>query len=355
MRSLLRADWYGASATQWLIAAAALGGVYLALALLRAVLVRRLGTLAARTTTDWDDLALQIVERTRWYFLLLVATYAATRVVSVPGDLGRILRAVAVLVVLVQAGVWGNGIIGFAADRYARQRAAADVGARTTIQAVGYAGRFVLWALLVVTALQNFGINVTALVTGLGVGGIAVALAVQNILGDLFAALAIVIDKPFVVGDSIQVDNISGTIEHLGLKTTRIRSVNGEQIVISNADLLKSRIRNFKRMEQRRAVFHLDLAFDTSPDKLAAIPAMVRHVIEAQPLAQFDRSHLLSIVDTGLRIESVYFVLDPDYNRYADIQQTITLELLRRFREQGIELAAPARALLSPGSGNFPP
>jgi small-conductance mechanosensitive channel len=344
--NLLERGWYGASATQWLIAAATLGGVYIALALLRRVLLRRLGTLAARTTTDWDDLAVQIVERTRWYFMLLVATYAATRVVPAPGELARVMRALAVLVVLVQAGVWGNGIIGFGADHYARQRAVTDVGTRTTIQAVGFAGRFVLWALLIVTALQNFGINVTALVTGLGVGGIAVALAVQNILGDLFAALSIVIDKPFVVGDSIQVDNISGTIEHLGLKTTRIRSVTGEQIVISNADLLKSRIRNFKRMAQRRATFNLDLAFDTPPDKLATVPAMVRQVIEAQPLAQFDRSHLMSIADTGLRVESAYFVLDPDYNKYADIQQTINLELLRRLGEQRVELAAPSRTVL---------
>src|SRR5688500_5000528 len=138
-------NWYGATVTQWLIAAATLGGVYVALALLRGLLVRRLGTLAARTTTDWDDLAVQLVDRTRWYFLLLVAMYAATRVVPAPGELARVFRALAVLVVLVQAGVWGNGIIGFGADHYSRKRAAADGGTRATIQAVGYAGRFVLW------------------------------------------------------------------------------------------------------------------------------------------------------------------------------------------------------------------
>jgi len=343
--NLLIGDWYGASATQWLIAALTLGGVYVALALLRRILVRRFGALAARTTTDWDDLAVQIVDRTRWYFLFLVATYAATRVVSPPGELARVLRALAVLVVLVQTGIWGNGIIGFATDHYARLRATGDVGTRATIQALGYAGRFVLWTLLIVTALQNFGINVTAVITGLGIGGIAVALALQNILGDLFAALSIVLDKPFVVGDAIQVDNVSGTIEHLGLKTTRIRSVSGEQIVISNTDLLKSRIRNFKRMEQRRAAFHLDFAFDTPPDKLAAIPAMVRQVVEAQPKVQFDRSHLLSIAETGLRVETVYIVLDADYNTYADIQQAINLELLRRLQKERIEFAAPAKSV----------
>jgi small-conductance mechanosensitive channel len=342
--NFLNRDWYGAPARQWLLALGLLVGVFLVLALLRRVLVRRVGMLAARTTTDWDDLVVQLVERTRWYFLLAVATYAATRVVPVFGDLARVLRALAVLVVLVQAGVWGNGIIGFAAGHYVRQRAV-DSGARATIQALGYAGRFVLWSLLIVTALQNFGINVTALVTGLGVGGIAIALAVQNILGDLFAALAIVLDKPFVVGDSVQVDTVNGTIEHVGLKTTRIRSVSGEQIIIANADLLKSRIRNYKRMEQRRAVFNLDLAFDTPVDKLAAIPTIVRQVVESQPNVQFDRSHLLSIAETGLRVETVYIVLDPDYNAYADVQHAIYLQLLRRLEGEKIQLGFMTRTL----------
>ena len=222
---------------------------------------------------------------------------------------------ISVIVVLVQAGVWGTGLIGFAADHYTRRRAPGDVGTRTTIQAVGYAGRFVLWVLLAVTALQNFGINVTALVTGLGIGGIAIALAVQNILGDLFAALAIVLDKPFVVGDSVQVDTIAGTIEHIGIKTTRIRSVTGEQVVIANNDLLKSRIRNMQRMEQRRAVFHVDVAFDTPPDKIAALPSIIQKIVEAQPLARFD------------------------YKTYANIQHTINVELLRVFQREQIELA----------------
>jgi small-conductance mechanosensitive channel len=342
---LLDRRWYGATAKQWLIAAATLGAVYVVMAVLRRVLVRRLGALSVRTATDWDDLAVEMVRRTRPYFLALIAGYAATRAIPVPGDVARVLRAVAVVIVLLQAGVWGNGIIGFFVDRYMRHRATGDTGTRTTIQAVGYGGRFILWALLVVTALQNFGINVTALITGLGIGGIAIALAVQNILGDLFAALSIVLDKPFVVGDSIQVDDINGTIEHVGLKTTRIRSLSGEQVIVGNADLLKSRVRNYKRMEQRRAVFNLDLAFDTPPDKVASVPAMVRQAIEAQPLARFDRSHLLAIAETGLRVESVYFVLDADYNKYADIQHRINLDLLRRFQQEKIEFAVAARTI----------
>jgi small-conductance mechanosensitive channel len=219
------------------------------------------------------------------------------------------------------------------------------VGTRTTIQAVGYAGRFALWALLVVTALQNFGIDVTALVTGLGIGGIAIALAVQNILGDLFAALAIVLDKPFVVGETIHVDNIIGTVEHVGLKTTRLRSLSGEQIVISNNDLLKSRIRNYKRMQERRVVFQLDVTYDTPAEKVARIPQIVRGVIERQPITRLDRCHFLTFAESSLRIEAVYYVLDPDYNRYADTQHAINLELLREFRREKIEFAFPTRTL----------
>jgi len=341
--------WFGVTVKQWLIAAAILGGVYVLLALARRFIVRKVGALAARTETQWDDLAIEIARLTRPYFLALIAAYAATRVVPLPHRFERIVDAIAVLVVLFQAGVWGNGLIAFGTNHYAQKRSAGDVGTRTTIAAIGYAARFALWALLVVTALQNFGINVTALVTGLGIGGIAIALAVQNILGDLFAALAIVLDQPFVVGDSVQVDNIQGTIEHVGLKTTRIRSLSGEQVIIANADLLKSRIRNYKRMQHRRTSFHLDLAFDTPPDKIARVPGLVRKIVEAQPNVRFDRSHWLTVEPSGLRVETVYNVLDPDYAKYADIQQAINVEVLRALQQERIQFGYTTRSVtLSP-------
>ena len=342
---VLNRELYGATVMQWLTAAATLAIVFGGLAALRHLLVRHLSRLAARSATQVDDLAVEILRRTRMYFLLMLAVYAATRVVPVPADAARVLTAIYVLVVLLQVGRWGNGLIGFFVDGYVRRRASGDVGARATIQAVGYAGRFLLWTVLLITALQNFGIDVTALVTGLGIGGVAIALAIQNILGDLFAALAIVLDKPFVVGDSIQVDNINGTIEHIGLKTTRIRSLSGEQIIIANADLLRSRIRNYKRMEQRRAVFALDLAHDTPPEKISAIPALVRKTIEAQPLTRFERCHWLTTEPTGIRLETVYFVLDPDYGRYADIQHAINLDLLQQLRRDRVELGYLTRTM----------
>ena len=340
---LLNKHVFGASVLQWTTAALTFAGVFAALAAIRHLALRHLSRVAARSATKADDIAVEIIRRTRLYFLLLIAVYAATRVVPISADLTRALKAIAVVVVLLQVGRWGNALIQVAADHYSRQRAENDLGSRATIQAMGYAGRFALWLVLLITALQNFGINVTALITGLGIGGVAIALAVQNVLGDVFAALAIVLDKPFVVGDFIIVDTTMGTVEHVGVKTTRIRSLSGEQVIIANADLLRSRIRNYKRMEQRRAVFHLDLAFDTPPGKVAAVPAMVRTAVEAQPLTRFDRCHWMTTEPSGLRFETVYFVLDPDYNRYADIQHAINLELLGRIRSEGIDLGYHTR------------
>ena len=202
-----------------------------------------------------------------------------------------------------------------------------------------------LWVMLALVALNRLGFDVTALITGLGVGGIAIALAVQNVLGDLFAALAIVIDKPFVVGDSITVDTMTGTVEHVGLKTTRLRSVNGEQLIFSNADLLKSRIRNFKRMEERRVLFLISVTYDTPPDTVERIPTMLREAVESQKQVRFDRSHFVSYGDSSLNFETVYFVTTADYLTYADINQAVNLAIYRRFAAEKIDFAYPTRTL----------
>jgi small-conductance mechanosensitive channel len=342
---LLDRVWYANTLRQWLIALAVLGGVFVALSLLRRVLVRRLGTLAARSSTRVDDVGVDLVRRTRAYFLFAVALYAASRLLVLTDQARGVIQLLMVVAVLLQAGRWGTGLIGFGVEHYLRRSGESDSGARATVQAVGYAARFALWAVLLVMALGAFGIDVTALITGLGIGGIAIALAVQNILGDLFAALAIVLDKPFVVGDFIIVDNVLGTVEHVGLKTTRIRSLGGEQIIMSNNDLLKSRIRNYKRMEQRRIVFPVDITYDTPPELVTRVPMIIREVIEQQPLTRFDRSHFLTFAESGLRVETVYWVLDADYNKYADIQHAINVELLRRFAAEDIEFAFPSRTV----------
>lgn len=206
-------------------------------------------------------------------------------------------------------------------------------------------GRVALWSLVLLLILDNLGLNVSALIASLGIGGIAVALAVQNILGDLFASLSIAIDKPFVIGDFIIVDDLMGTVEHVGLKTSRIRSLGGEQIVFSNNDLLKSRIRNYKRMQERRVVFAIGVTYGTAEKELERIPDIIRQAIEAQPAARFDRTHFKGFGAFSLDFEAVYYVRQADYNVYMDAQQAINLQLVRDFAAKGIDFAFPTQTL----------
>jgi small-conductance mechanosensitive channel len=194
-------------------------------------------------------------------------------------------------------------------------------------------------------------VNITTLIAGLGVGGIAVALAVQSILSDLFASLSILLDKPFAVGHFIVVDSIAGTVAHVGLKTTRVRSLSGEEIVLSNTDLLKSRIHNYKRLFERRVLFGFGVTYNTGYDALAAIPSVVREIVQSIPKTRFDRAHFKDYGDSSLNFEVVYFVLDSDYNVYMDVQQAINLEIYRRFEQARIEFAFPTRTLYVSTSG----
>lgn len=345
-------DWriYGATVTRWLLALATLFGVYLVLLLGQRFFKNRVGPWAAKPSTQWNDLVVQLVAETRWYFLLVAAAEIAAQTLTLRRVLAGGLRSVFVVVALLQLGVWGNGVIAFLAERYTRLKTSGDIGARATVYAIGYGARLALWTLLVITGLDFFNVRVTALLTGLGIGGVAVALAAQNVLGDLFAALAIVLDRPFVLGDFIIVDDTRGTVERIGLKTTRIRSLGGEQIAVANSALLKGRIRNYGRMNERRVEFTLDLTYDTRPDVVAKVPALVRAIVESQMKTRFDRCHFLTFADSSLRFETVYYVLDRDHNVYADIQHAINLEILRRFNADGIEFAFPSRAVYLKGA-----
>jgi small-conductance mechanosensitive channel len=193
--------------------------------------------------------------------------------------------------------------------------------------------------------LENLGVDISALVAGLGIGGIAVALAVQSILGDLLASLSILLDKPFVIGDYLSVDDLGGTVESIGLNSTRLTSLTGEQLVFSNKDLLQSRIRNFGRMEERRVLFRIGVVYGTPPEVVEKIPGMLRSAIESHELTRFERSHFKEFGDSALIFETVYFMTVPDYGTYMDVQQAVNLDMLRRFAAQGIEFAYPTQHL----------
>jgi small-conductance mechanosensitive channel len=261
-----------------------------------------------------------------------------------------------VIALLLQAGLWGGALINSALEEYHQRKQEQSPEDLTTLGLIGLAGRVAVWSIVVLLVLDNLGVDITALVAGLGIGGVAVALALQNILGDLFASLSIVLDKPFVVGDFLMVDDFLGSVEKIGLKTSRLRSLSGEQLVFSNTDLLNSRIRNFGRMFERRVVFSLGVTYQTPRDKLKIIPGIVREAIEAEEDTRFDRSHFSKYGDFSLNFESVYYVLSPDYNRYMDIQQSIYLAIHERFEAEGIEFAYPTQTVFvaSESGGDHP-
>jgi small-conductance mechanosensitive channel len=346
---------YGNSVRAWLVAGVAFAVAFSVLYFLRRLVTRRFAGVARRTTNAFDDLALQLAHRTRIYFLLAVALIIGARFIELRPRINELLDKVVALVVLLQAARWATGVVAFYVGRHIEQRrGTADAANAWAARMIGFGANVAVWAIILVAVLDNLGFDVTTLVTGLGIGGIAVALAVQNVLGDIFAALAIVLDKPFVVGDFITVDNFSGTVEQIGLKTTRLRSLSGEQIIFANAELLKGRIRNYKRLYERRNVFTLDVTYDTPRDVLARIPAMIREIVEAQTPVRFDRSHFSAYTDSALRFETVYYVLDPDYNRHMDIQQAILLAVLERFEREGIEFAFPTRTVIHRHEGEAP-
>ncbi|MEX0701294.1 MAG: mechanosensitive ion channel family protein [Planctomycetales bacterium] len=353
--TLPEGTFLGNTAGRWLTAGGVLVSAFLLLRGAKSIVVRRARRVAERTATRWDDGIVEVLQATRNWFLLAAAIWAASLALEFPPRPAEFVRTAAVLVALLQAAFWGSALLTFAITNYVHRRMEQDAASVTTISALGFLARLALWSLVLLLMLDNLGIDVTALVAGLGVGGIAVALAAQNILGDLFASMSIVLDKPFVIGDFIVVGDFLGTVEHVGLKTTRVRSLSGEQLVFSNNDLLSSRIRNFKRMYQRRIVFGVGVTYDTPPDKLREAARVLREAVEAQEQVRFDRAHFQRFGPSSLDFEVVYFVLSPDFNLYMDIQQAINLTIVERFAAIGVEFAFPTQTIhLAAGTSVVP-
>jgi len=331
---------------RWLSALAIGVAILIGLRLFKSVVIRRIRSLAGRTKTDWDDLLAHALGKTRLTVLGVLAVYGGANALTLPARAQGLIERATVLALLLQGGIWGAAAVSFGLDHYRRRQLAEhDRGEATAVGALAFVARLAVWAVVVLLALDNLGIDVTALVAGLGIGGVAVALAVQNVLGDLFASLSIVLDKPFVVGDFLIVGDLMGSVEHVGIKSTRVRSLSGEQLIFSNADLLGSRIRNFGRMFERRVVFTIGVTYQTPREQLQRIPAIIREAVEAQEKTRFDRSHFAAYGDFSINFETVYYVLDPAYNVYMDIQQAINLTVHERFEAEGIEFAYPTQTL----------
>jgi len=345
MTEFLSADWLGNTVQAWGLALGLALAVTVALGVLVRWLARRVAALAARTATGADDIAADLLGRTKSFFFVALGILAGAQMLAFPGGVRTALLRAVIVVLLLQAGLWASALVVALLKEYQSRNLETDPAAATTIGALVFIGRLIVWTLVLVIALDNLGVDITALVTGLGIGGIAVALAVQNVLGDLLASLSIVLDKPFVVGDFLAVDDLLGSVEDVGLRTTRLRSLSGEQLVFSNTDLLKSRVRNFGRMYERRILFGIGVTYDTPREKLQRIPGILREAVESQEKVRFDRAHFKAFGPYSLDFEVVYYVTVPDYGAYMDVQQAVNFRIHERFEEAGIEFAFPTQTL----------
>ncbi len=342
-------EFFGNPLSQWAIALGIATGCFLLLQIIRSLVVKRLGRLSRSTQTHVDDLIIEVLSGTRSFFLLMVSLNMGSRVLERSEVAIETIGTLTMLAILLQIGIWVSRGLGFLLTRSVQQGGDVPAAGTAMLTPLTFLMRLVVWSVVILVGLDNLGIDVTALITGLGIGGVAIALALQAVLGDLFASLSIVLDKPFVIGDSIVVNEFAGTVEHVGLKTTRVRSLSGEQVVFSNSDLLQSRIRNFKRMTERRALLKLSITYETPHEQLQKIPSMLKEIIERQPGTRFDRSHFKEYADSSLQFETVYFVLNPDYNTFMDVQQSVNLEIYRRFAAEGIAFAYPTQRVLVVG------
>lgn len=345
MNEILDQVYYGNTIREYLIALGAICAGVLAVFILKRYIIRRLHVWAARTPGKWDDFIIETfsaygIPAIQWLIVywglhLLHLSDKAAYILKVVSSVIltffvlRILSAFVLLLIRSGVRTWENG-----------EEKIKQLGGLMIVI------NMVIWFLGLVFLLSNWGIEVTPIITGLGIGGIAVALAAQNILGDLFSYFVIFFDRPFEAGDFIIVDDKMGTIEYVGIKTTHIRSLGGEQIIIGNSNLTNSRIHNYKRMARRRVVFSIDVVYGTSLETLKKIPGMLRSAVEKQQQTTFDRAHFSAYKDWSLRFEIVYYVESPDYNLYMDIQQSINFTIHEMFEREKIDFAYPTQSLL---------
>lgn len=319
------------------------GAIALLVLLVGWALRRSLGRLARGREEAPYRLMAVLIEATWRLPVLATAIFLGSLALPLPAAAHSVLRDALVLAWLLQAGIWGDRAVRYGTDHLGtRFLPHADVG---TAYAAGFLLRIFFYLALVLLALENLGVSVTTLVAGLGVGGIAIGLALQRIFGDLFSSLAILLDKPFVVGDFIVIDTFSGTVEKIGIKTTRLRSIDGEELVLPNADLVQGRIHNYKRMQERRVLFTLGITYETAIETLRGIPGLLRSIIEEEPGTRFERANFKGFGPSSLDFEIVYHILSADYNAYMDTQEAINLHILERFAQSGIAFAYPTQTL----------
>jgi small-conductance mechanosensitive channel len=331
--------------TVWLAALGVAAGTFVVLLGARRIVRFYQRRVQKTQHVEWLQIPLLVLGGTALPFFIVLALFTGAQMLALGAVGARVINSAVTIALFWQAGIWAAATASAWLEVKRRRSLAADRAALGSLGIIGFIVNVAIWAVVVLLTLDNVGVDITALIAGLGIGGIAIALAVQNILGDLFASLSITLDRPFVVGDFLIVGEVLGTVESIGIKSTRLRSLSGEQIVMPNADLLGSRVRNYGRMMERRVLFSTSITYETPLEQVESIPPLIRQIIEAQPDTRFDRSHFAKHGAASLDFETVYYVTSPDYNRYMDTQQAVNLRLHQEFASRGIEFAYPTQKL----------
>jgi small-conductance mechanosensitive channel len=344
MEDLLSRSYFDNTVKEYFIAAGAVLLGMVILRLFRKTILRALQRWSKRTETSIDDFVVGAVEKFGMPVLNFIIIYLGINYLTLSEKAQTYIHSAFVIIVIYYVIRLVSSSVLLLLQGYVRQQESGEEKVKQ-LGGIMLLINMTFWLIGGLVALDNLGYDVTAIIAGLGIGGIAIALAAQNILGDLFNYFVIFFDQPFEINDFIVVDDKAGTVEYIGLKTTRVKSLTGEQLVFSNSELTGSVIHNFKRMQRRRISFSLGVVYETSLEKLKEIPAIVKKVIDEQADASLDRVHFLTYGDFSLQYEVIYFVESPNYNRYADVQQQINLKIFEAFKAQQIEFAYPSQTI----------
>jgi small-conductance mechanosensitive channel len=335
----------GIPAAQWLIAVVIGAVVWGSLWILRDLIASRYEKYSRAKNPTLIRLIAYVIGNTKQILFFAIALDVARESIALPDNIQRVASNTVMILILIQVGLWAGRTVRFYLEMKEVERGADRVFAGS-LDIVSFVSRMLIWSLLILVMLSNIGVNITALLAGLGVGGVAVALALQNVLGDLFASLSIALDKPFVIGDNLVIDTYIGKVEHIGIKTTRLRSEGGEQIILSNADILRSRVRNFGRLSQLRILATIRVGFDTPADKLKEMPKLLENIVREHAQARFERCHLKTLGESCFQFELSYFVQQPAVNSMLDLQQAVNFRIIDELRRSGVEFAYPAQLVV---------
>lgn len=342
----LQYEALGNTLWQYMAAALAFVLVWGALKAFKRQVISKLDDLAEKTQNDFDDLVAQIIQSIGAPFYLFVSFAAAAQFINQPSWFKTAAFYVALAVVFYTVVRAIQQLIEYGFERGVKKRLQEDPRFdASAIRLLSRIAKGTVWVVAILLLLQNLGYDITALIAGLGIGGVAIAFALQNVLSDMFASLSIYLDKPFRTGDFIIVGDVLGTVKHIGIKSTRIESLWGEEIIIANKDLTEARVKNYKQMQTRRIVFRFGVTYDTPSEKLKGIPQIVKDVIGGIELAELDRAHFKEFGDFSLNFEVMYRVQSADYNAYMDVQQQINLVLKERLEKEGVAFAYPTQTL----------